>query len=78
MNRTQIEEPLSHRGVKDNRSSGIAEMRHSMVEGMASRPAMEGRRDSGSNSIPSSRNFKQNHLLKKVIESSRLISQGNK
>lgn len=52
-------------------------MRHSMVEGMATRPTMEGRRDSGSNTIPSSRNFKQNQLLKKVIESSRLVSQGN-
>ena len=66
MNRTQVDDyhqPLSNRGAPDNsngsRPSRVAEMRNSMVENMAGRP-LEARRDSASQSIPSSRNFKQN------------------
>ena len=63
MNRDLVHKPVA----TDIRHS------HMLNEGLT---AGEGRRDSnGTTSLPSCRNLKQNQIIKKVIESSRIVSQ---
>ena len=66
MNRTHVDAdqqaPISHRAINAsemNKSGFISEMRNSMVEAVHT-TSIEGRRDSGSGSLPSCRNIKQN------------------